>query len=161
MNNLSWKFIGSLFFCISEVSASPLHCGIKSDRLDVKIIPYKVSFSVGEAVDLNLTINNIGDEAVRLPSFMELESYWLRFEVINEKNERIQWLGPEVKIFETNDHITLEPDYHWGKKIVHFERSYNMRNFGTYRIRAIYGRSPAGSCPFGETASNVIELVVQ
>lgn len=145
---------------ISDASASKFSCDRKNPVFSVEVVAKKLNFNVRESIDLALTITNVGRDFIRLPNFVELESYWLRFEVINQKNERVKWLGPEVKIIENNSRVTLEPGYYWGRPYLGFEKLYDLSAVGKYRIRAVYGIGPDGKCPLGMGVSNSLNLII-
>lgn len=161
MMNLIWKvFFLSVLFA-TEAVASTNACDRKIGALQIGVVLDKTIAAAHESVGVTVMVANTGSDTLHLPSFMELESYWLRFEVVNEKNQRVRWLGPEMKILETDDKVSLEQGYQWGRKFHDFERRYDISKAGTYCIRAIYGISPAGRCPFGRVVSEVVSLRIR
>lgn len=98
----------------------------KNTNLHIDLAAKKLNFNLRESVNLSLTITNNGGDPVLLNPFMEPESYWLRFEVTNQKNKRMGWLGPDVKIIETDNRVTLEEGYYWGRSYIGFEKLYDL-----------------------------------
>ena len=161
MMNLIWKvFFLSVFFA-TEAVASSNACDRNIAALQIGVALDKTVAAAHESVGVTVMVANTGRDTLHLPSLMELESYWLRFEVVNEKNQRVRWLGPEMKILETDHKVSLEQGYQWGRKFRDFERRYDISKAGTYRIRAIYGISPEGRCPFGRVVSKVVNLRIR
>ncbi|CAM2969747.1 Uncharacterised protein [Janthinobacterium lividum] len=144
---------------LSAVSTNA--CDKKNGALQISVVLDKTIAAAHEPVGVTIMVANTGRDTLHLPAFMELESYWLRFEVLNEKNQRVRWLGPEMKILETDDKVSLEQGYQWGRKFRDFERRYAVSKAGMYRIRAIYGISPEGRCPFGRVVSEVVSLRIR
>ena len=160
MNLIRKVFFLSVFFA-TEAVASSNACDRNIAALQIVVALDKTVAAAHESVGVTVMVANTGRDTLHLPSFMELESYWLRFEVVNEKNQRVRWLGPEVKIVARDDKVSLEQGYQWGKKFRDFERRYDISKAGTYRIRAIYGISPEGRCPFGRVVSKVVNLRIR
>jgi len=149
-----------LSISVANAAALATSCAKQNASLHVELANEKSNVSLFEPINLSLTITNSGNKPIRLFPFMELESYWLRFEVVDDKGNRIRWLGPEVKMIETTSRVTLYQGYYWGRRFGNFEQLYDLSKTGKYRIRAIYGISPDGSCPLGKAISNSLNLTI-
>lgn len=160
MMKFSLSLIALLLMNVAEAAASVSSCAKQNNALYIELESKKLKVSLHESIDLSVTIMNRGNEPVQLVPFMELESYWLRFEVVDEKNKRMRWLGPEVKMIENASRVTLYQGYYWGRRFDHFEQLYDLSRIGKYRIRAIYGVSPDGNCPLGRVVSNSLNLTI-
>jgi hypothetical protein len=145
----------------NDVLASQASCVASNPALQVELSSAKTIFSLRESINLSIKIRNSGTEAIILSPFMELESYWLKFEVIDSRGRRVRWLGPEVKMIETTDRVALYGGYYWGRQIMHFEKSYDLSHIGEYRVRAVFGVGPDGRCLAGKATSNILRLTVK
>nr|WP_315395453.1 hypothetical protein [uncultured Duganella sp.] len=154
------SLIAFLLTNVAEATASASSCAKKNTALHIELVTEKLKMSLHESIILSVTITNSSSQPVQLIPFMELESYWLRFEVVDEKNKRVRWLGPEVKMIENASRVTLYQGYYWGRRFEHFEQLYDLSKPGKYRIRAIYGVSPDGICPIGKVISNSLGLTI-
>jgi len=160
MMRLFLSLIAFLLMDVAEAATSASSCAKQNTALHIKLVSEKLKISLHESIDLSVTITNSSSQPVQLIPFMELESYWLRFEVVDEKNRRVRWLGPEVKMIENASRVTLYQGYYWGRRFEHFEQLYDLSKIGKYRVRAIYGVSPDGLCPIGKAISNSIDLTI-
>lgn len=154
------SLISFLLTNVAEATASVSSCTKQNTALHIELVSEKLKISLHESINLSVTITNSSGQPVQLIPFMELESYWLRFEVVDEKNKRVRWLGPEVKMIENSSRVTLYQGYYWGRRFEHFEQLYDLSKIGKYRIRAIYGVSPDGTCPVGKAISNSLDLTI-
>lgn len=158
MKKIFLGLVAVLLTNVGEATASVSSCGTKNTALQIELASEKSNFSLHESIKLFVKITNSSSEPVLLVPFMELESYWLRFEVVDENNKKVRWLGPEVKMIKNNNRVALYQGYYWGRLFDHFEQAYDLSRSGKYRIRAIYGISPDGICPIGKAMSNSLDL---
>jgi hypothetical protein len=157
------KFIICLFAamaCGCDALASDISCDKKINALQVELASDRLTFSLRDSISLSLKIINNGFEPVSLSPHMELEYYWIRFDVVDSSGMRVRWLGPEIKLIETPDRVMLYKGYYWGRQFAHIEKSYDLSRVGTYRIRAVYGVGPDGVCSNGMAVSDWLKLTI-
>ena len=86
---------------------------------------------------IRVAISNESNTALTVPLKFIPEDYYIRFEIIDAKGEKVQFIGKEIKFYPTHaDYLAMEPHSS-------FEQSIELRKFYAmsnelYSIKAIY-----------------------
>jgi hypothetical protein len=152
-------FLFAAMACGCNAFAFDISCK-KNSALQVELASERRNFSLRDSISLSLKIINNGFEPVFLSPQMELEYYWIRFDVVDSSGMKVRWLGPEINLIEITDRVMLYKGYYWGRQFAHIEKSYDLSRVGAYRVRAVYGVGPDGVCSNGMAVSDWLKLTI-
>ena len=113
-----------------------------------------------EASEITVILKNKGSEAIEIPSIINPQNQWLRFELTTSKGEALQFSGKLSASVEKNQKLILYPEHFWGR---HFKLAdlFPIAKNGSYRLKVTYGVGPDGKNILTESLTSEIDVVIK
>ena len=113
-----------------------------------------------EASEITVILKNKGSEPIEIPSVINPQNQWLRFELSTTKGEVLEFSGKLSANVEKNQKLVLYPEHFWGRNFK-LADLYPISKNGSYKLRVTYGVGPDGKNILTEPLTSEIEVIIK